>query len=187
MTAREAESAVLVPCPRAERVVEAWRTRLDPSCGRGVPAHVTLLYPFVSPPDIDAEVLQRLGEVAGGAQAFEFSLAAVRWFREQAVYLAPEPVEPFQRLTGALVEAFPGYPPYGGVHDHVVHHLTVGDAAAVRDMRQAAEALEGVLPIRETASDLHLMVGSDEPGSWRVVARLPLSLPTNPAGPSSAP
>jgi hypothetical protein len=176
MTAREAESAVLVPCPRADRVVQAWRTRLDPSCGLGVPAHVTLLYPFVSPPDIDAAVLRRLEAVAGGVQVFEFSLAAVRWFRDQAVYLAPEPVEPFQRLTGALVESFPGYPPYGGIHDSVVHHLTVGDGADITDMRRAATALEGALPIRETASNLHLMVGSDEPGSWRVVARLPLSL-----------
>jgi hypothetical protein len=42
-------SAVVVPVPEAEPRVGALRTALDPSAALGVPAHVTILYPFVAP------------------------------------------------------------------------------------------------------------------------------------------
>ena len=45
-----AESAVLVPVPEAERAVSRHRARLDGAAARGVPAHVTVLYPFVPRP-----------------------------------------------------------------------------------------------------------------------------------------
>ena len=43
------ESAILVPVPEAGPVVGRLRARLDRSASRGVPAHVTVLYPFVPP------------------------------------------------------------------------------------------------------------------------------------------
>jgi 2'-5' RNA ligase len=174
MTTGASESAVVVPCPQADVAVDVWRRRLDPSCRLGVPAHVTLLYPFVAPSELDAGVLERLEDVANRVDGFEFSLVAVRWFRDVAVYLAPEPVEPFRQLTDALVAAFPGHPPYGGIHDPIVHHLTVGDGAAVADMRRAEAALQAALPIRERASHLHVMVGGDSERSWRVVSQIAL-------------
>ena len=49
-----AQSAVLVPVPEAERAVSRHRTRLDRAAAWGVPAHVTILYPFVAPSAITA-------------------------------------------------------------------------------------------------------------------------------------
>ena len=42
-------SAVVVEVPEAEPLVGAWRLRFDPVAALGMPAHVTLLYPFVAP------------------------------------------------------------------------------------------------------------------------------------------
>jgi hypothetical protein len=50
--ATAAESAVLVPVPEAERGVSGHRNRLDRAAVWGVPAHVTVLYPFVPPPAV---------------------------------------------------------------------------------------------------------------------------------------
>src|SRR5215207_2399787 len=47
------ESALLIPVPAAEPTLQRWRERLDPACRLGVPAHVTLLYPFVAPAALD--------------------------------------------------------------------------------------------------------------------------------------
>lgn len=41
------ETAVLLRVPEAEPLVREWRAKGDPSAAHGVPAHVTLLYPFV--------------------------------------------------------------------------------------------------------------------------------------------
>lgn len=53
------ESAILVPVPQAEPVVGHLRARLDRAAGRGVPAHVTVLYPFLPPAQITGTVLAR--------------------------------------------------------------------------------------------------------------------------------
>jgi hypothetical protein len=47
-----AESTILVPVPEAEPVVGQLRARLDRAASRGIPAHVTVLYPFVPPGQI---------------------------------------------------------------------------------------------------------------------------------------
>ena len=46
---RASESAVIVPVPEAEPAVGGLRAALDRAAVWGVPAHVTLLYPFVTP------------------------------------------------------------------------------------------------------------------------------------------
>jgi len=42
------------------------------------------------------------------------------------LWLAPEPAEPFAALTRAVSARHPEYPPYGGGHDTLIPHLTVG-------------------------------------------------------------
>ena len=56
----ETVSAVLVQVPEAERVVSRHRARLDAAATAGVPAHVTVLFPFVPPAAIMAETRQAL-------------------------------------------------------------------------------------------------------------------------------
>src|SRR6266704_7013965 len=40
-------------------------------------------------------------------------------------YLAPQPAQPLRALTAAVTETWPQTPPYGGMFDEVVPHLTV--------------------------------------------------------------
>ena len=172
-----AESAVLVPVPEAERAVGGHRGRLDPAAGWGVPAHVTVLYPFVAPSAITATVIAGLAGAVGSVSAFGCEFASTAWFGDETVWLAPRPDEPFRALTRAVSAAFPGYPPYGGVHDDVVPHLTVGDrpAGGVAELRAAEADVLRWLPIRSRISRVWLMTGSAAPGSWQTVAELPLA------------
>ncbi|WP_285683584.1 hypothetical protein [Actinoplanes sp. NBRC 103695] len=41
------ETALIIPVPAAEPVLGAHRSRLDRAASWGVPAHVTVLYPFL--------------------------------------------------------------------------------------------------------------------------------------------
>ena len=72
------ETAVLVPVPEAERVVSSHRSRLDGAAALGVPAHVTVLFPFVPPPEITPSVVDALAAAVAAVSAFgcEFPLAA---------------------------------------------------------------------------------------------------------------
>ena len=144
-----ATSALIVRVAEAEACVGALRERLDPSARLGVPAHVTLLHPFMATVRIDATVLAAIGAIAAAAQPFAFRLAEVRHFPE-ALFLAPDPPAPFIELTRRLAAAFPAYPPYGGRHPSIVPHLTVGQAlgtaaaAIERELRTALDAVGGI-------------------------------------------
>jgi 2'-5' RNA ligase len=168
------ETAVIVPVPKAEGAVGPLRAELDAAAVRGVPAHVTVLYPFVPPGQVGQETIDALAEAIASVRAFDVTFASTRWFDADVVWLEPEPAEPFRELTRAVYDRFPGYPPYGGAYEEVVPHLTVGNYQPVDKLEAAAESVRHKLPVRARVASAVLMQGSDEPGSWHVVAEFPL-------------
>src|SRR5262245_49753370 len=119
-----AQSAFIVAVPEAEERVHSLRLRFDPVAKLGVPAHVTVLYPFMDPALMNSVVLAQAAEAIAGVRGFDFSLERVERFPGVA-YLAPEPSAAFVRLTNMLASRFPDCPPYGGRFGTVVPHLTV--------------------------------------------------------------
>jgi hypothetical protein len=55
-----AETALIVRVPEAETRVQSLRGRFDPVSRLGVPAHVTVLFPFMAPEHITQDVLERI-------------------------------------------------------------------------------------------------------------------------------
>ena len=166
------ETAVVVAVPEAEPLVAEWRAKYDWSAQRGVPAHITLLYPFVPTDRVDDDVLQELRALFAARPAFSISLPRVARFDEVA-WLAPEPSEPFAELTRVIVERFPDYPPYEGLHDEVIPHLTVAEGG--RDLQDEVEAaLTPHLPIKAEVDAISLLA-EDPDERWRRAARFPLA------------
>lgn len=173
--ARATQTAVLALVPETEPVVGRHRAGLDPNAAAGVPAHVTVLYPFVPPDRLGPETVTALGTALAGAETFACRFTDVRWFGEDHVWLAPTPAAPFDDLTTRVARAFPQHPPYGGAHDPVPH-LTLGSRrhAPLDALRAAAGEVGRALPITSRITRVHLLAGSDAPESWRVVAEIPL-------------
>jgi hypothetical protein len=121
------ETAIVLTVPEAEPHVQCWRTRYDPVAIRGIPAHVTLVYPFLPVAQLTVEALSAVADIFATASAFDARLASCRRFPGVS-YLAPEPVAPFVELVERLVARFPGAPPYGGRFAEVIPHLTIGPA-----------------------------------------------------------
>jgi len=171
------EAAILVPIPESEPAVARYRAALDQAAGRGVPAHVTVLYPFVPPEKITDAVISSASAAVASVGSFDCEFAGTKWFGQDVLWLAPEPDEPFRALTRAVRAVFPHYRPYGGAHGDSVPHLTVGHAplAGLGDLRAAESGLRPMLPIRATVTRAWLMAGRAAPGSWHLVAELPLA------------
>lgn len=169
------ESAILIKVPQVESLVGKYRRDLDPSAEWGVPAHVTLLYPFLPPSEIDAKVLGRIATCVSGHRAFEVQFARANWFGEEVLWLAPEPESPFRELTATLSGAFPETPPYGGTIFDPVPHLTVADGAMVDQMREVESLVIAELPIWAFFDSVSVMVGSPETASWKTLVDFPLN------------
>jgi len=169
-----AVSALIVRVSEAEACVGALRARFDPSARLGVPAHVTLLHPFIAPGAIDAAVLAQIGAIAAATEAFAFRLAEIRRF-PGTLYLAPEPAEPFIELTRRLAARFPGYPPYGGRHPSIVPHLTVAQTEPAPSPRLEEElraALDRLGPIGACCRAFELIENAS--GRWQPMHRFEL-------------
>ena len=167
-------SAVILPVPEAGAVIDAWRRRFDRSAAWGVPAHVTLLFPFVPPSAIDEAVVARLRTAIGGFGAVVFDLAALRRFDDGTLYLLPSPDDRLRELTARVVAAFPDYPPYGGAVADPHPHVTVGEAAQAAGSTDAEPAIAARLPIPCRVEEARLMAGAAESGGWTVVERVAL-------------
>ena len=162
----EGDSALLVEIAEAEPVVGHLRLAHDAIAAYGIPAHVTVLYPFVPREALTDEVRQATSAAFGAIPAFDFRFDHVVRLGEATVCLAPEPADAFARLTDEVHARWPEHPPYGGVHDVVIPHLTVGDGMdlATADALAAAvgEALGRHGPIVGRAADVVLMTRGSE-------------------------
>ena len=139
----------------------------------GVPAHATLLYPFVAPGRLTPDVRGLLAGVAAAHAAFDFSLAgAARW--PDAVYVRVEPVEPFVRLQAALAGAFPAFPIYGpDAGFEFVPHVSVAEGAAANDPRTLGDPAWAALPRPSRASAIEV-IARGPGGRWRTAWRIGL-------------
>ena len=140
------ESALSVLVPEAEPLVGRWRAAHDPSCAVGVTAHVTLLYPFRRPQQIDDALLEELAQLFAALPSFSFELASVGRF-PGVLYLAPEPAAPFKTMIRRLMLRFPEHPPYGGAFTEVVPHVTVAQSEDEPTLDRVAAELRGFAPI----------------------------------------
>ena len=167
------ETAVVIAFPTLSPVVDGWRERTcadRPSIG--IPPHVTLLHPFVPAEAVDDEVLAELEELFAATAKFAVTFRELRRWPEMA-YLAPEPSEPFSRLTEAIVERWPDYPPYEGIHDTVIPHLTVayGDDSLLAEVE--ADVVPQ-LPIEAHVTEAVLLEELEPDVRWSERARFPL-------------
>jgi 2'-5' RNA ligase len=164
-------SGLIVPVPEAEARVEPWMNRYLPIWRLGVPAHVTLLFPFLTLAELDAAGLADLKALFAATPSIHATFAGVGQFPD-VVYLSPEPRQWFVGLTEALSVRF-GLLPYGGLHDEIVPHLTVARHADPAVLTEIGASLAPLLPIETAVREVHLV--EEEPdGQWRLAASFPL-------------
>lgn len=151
------QSALIVEIPEVEPAVAPHRDRLDASAPLGVPAHVTVLFPFMPPETIDPAVLAELERLFAGVSRFRFELDHTDWFGQDVLWLGPREPGPFRALTDRIYHAFPAFPPYEGEFDVVVPHLTIGHGRRLDDLRAAEHSVQAHLPIDAHATVVTLM------------------------------
>ena len=176
MSSSDRASGLAVPL-RVPAPVARLRRRWDRAARAGAQPHVTVLFPFLPTAALTPTVRAGLAEVAASVEPFELTFRRVRRFEDGVVWVEPEPADPFRRLTAAVVERWPEHPPYGGLFDEVIPHLTVVEAADPDHPPLADLEAEVArhLPFHARADRLELW-RQDPDGRWRPHWRLPLGL-----------
>lgn len=161
------EAALVVLVPEAEPLVRDYRREYDPSAAKGMPAHITLNYPFLPGADPSETTLETLRSLLAGVPSFSFRLTRWALFPD-LLYLAPDPEGPFRDLVARFQKAFPDSPPYGGGHSEIIPHLTIAqedDPVILEGISSDFQVgAESRLPIWSQASQVWLM--DNRRGRW---------------------
>ncbi len=167
-------SAFIIQVSEAEPYVARLRERFDPSASHGMPAHVTALYPFMSPERITPADIDAIHAVAMKTSRFAFRLTRLERF-PHVLYLAPEPAAPFVALTMCLAQQFPEFPPYGKQRKPFVPHLSVVRGGESGQRVAEAELLT-TLPSDGIACHCkEFVLVENASGRWQAMHRFALS------------
>jgi 2'-5' RNA ligase len=149
----------------------ALRLRSDTNAADGVPAHVTLLYPFAAPASIDDGVIRAVGDIVGRHAAWTIVLGERRRWPD-TLYASVEPEAPVRALQAELAAAFPMLPLYSGSFPFTPH-VTIAEGQGAHDPAVGDDPAWGDLPFRCDADAVEVIVHGDD-GRWHVARRFPM-------------
>ena len=168
----ERRGGLIVPVLEAEAAIQPSEAEYVPVWADGMPAHVTLMFPFLRLDQLDASGRADLAALFAATPAIRATFSEVGLFPD-VVYLAPEPRDWFVVLTQALSDRF-GLLPYGGIHPTVVPHLTVANKVDPTAMAEITASLTRHLPIESDVREVWLMEEAAD-GHWERAATFPLA------------
>ncbi len=88
--------------------IDEFRKKHIHDAGGEIPFHITLLYDFLLPDNIDEKAKGELKEIAGATPKFPFFARPISSFpTTRVLYLSPTPLTPIEKLREELVTNFP--------------------------------------------------------------------------------
>jgi 2'-5' RNA ligase len=159
-------TALVVPFRAAEPLIGEHRRAHTPSGREGMPAHATLLAPFVHSSRLDSSDRRRIRGTIRRFTAFDVRLGSFGCFEHiGCLYLEPEPSKPFVAMSEALLELYPEieFPPGGATE--IVPHVTVGGYLTTEQQEEIKSELALHLPIRARA-ECAVLYERGEDGRW---------------------
>ncbi len=121
-----------------------------------VPAHITVLFPFVAYGQLDA-ACAKLVTICRGINPFDITMKGYGRFPGVA-FMKPEDPRPIQAVYQHIHAAFPNCKLYGGEFgDELYPHMTVGEFET--EVEQESAILPDYKPITFLCERLHVMYG----------------------------
>jgi 2'-5' RNA ligase len=169
------ETAIIVPMSRCEQMLADVAANLNLERVQGMPAHVTLLYPFVEAAGLGPEVAAEARRALSDVSPFRCEFSTFGRFTDPpaALYLKPVPERPFRTMTALLERAF-GTRAYGGAFDDVIPHLTLVESSDMSAWTRVESLVGPAFPIVERVSGFSIY--RQRAGAWVEAFNLPFVL-----------
>lgn len=165
---REGQSGLAIPVPEADKLLKVVASRFPEAVRKDVPAHVSVLYPFLPANVLDDRAISALSELFATQPVMTVKFAKCRR-RGEFVYLRPDPVDGLDEVTKRVRRLWPDVVPYEGLYGEVEPHLTV----ALHTTQERAEEIEHeivpeLLPLSAELREAWLVVFA---GQWALRER----------------
>jgi 2'-5' RNA ligase len=159
---RPSPQTALVLEVRLPDALETLRLRSIADAPDGIPAHVTLLYPFADERQVDDAVVASVEAIVAHHAALTITLGEGRRFPD-TLYASVEPDAAIRALQAELAAAFPALPLYGGDFPFEPH-VSIVEGAAARATKPFADPAWAELPVSQRVTAVDLITERD--GRW---------------------
>jgi hypothetical protein len=139
-------TGLVIPVPAAEALLASVRARYPGTVRDGVPAHVSLLYPFVVGAELDERVITALNELFVGQVSIPVDFMEC-YRRGGFVALRPDPGDDLKELMSKTRRRWPDVVPYEGVYGDVEPHLTIATRCSEETAGRIEQEVTADLPI----------------------------------------
>ncbi len=174
-TTMELTTVLMIVAPHeVQAVAVPLMRRYAPDTASRVPAHLTLLYPFVAYERLD-EACMQLHSICAKISSFEVTMAGYGEF-PGVIYMTPHNPQPIKNVFRRIYQEFPECPPYRGAFgDDLTPHMTIGEFESREEQRAARAAMPSYTPITFQVTRLHILYGIDQIAlPWLTYAVIPL-------------
>jgi 2'-5' RNA ligase superfamily len=170
-------TALVIEVPGAEALLDVAR-RVNPALVRpGLPAHVTVLYPFLPVAELTDDVDAAVRAIAASVTVTEVRLTELVSALGFVAMAAPE----LQPVADAAYAEWPGVQPYGGrFGPKPPVHLTIAMGGTEDELAQVVAQTREAIPVIDQPEAVHLVVLTEQ--GWQ----LRLSAPLGSAGGTTA-
>jgi len=154
-------SSIDLQFPALDALIGTWRKATDPNAAKGVPPHLTLLFPWRASP-LKAVDFEQLQSAIAGLPAFEVRFLEIGHFENGTIYLETAESSDLHKLMGCIYQSFPDTPPYRGEFTDPKPHLTIAkaghDEARIRQLLgEIRRVVSPELPLRCEVSEVAVM------------------------------
>jgi 2'-5' RNA ligase len=164
------ETSIDLHFQEIDALISKWRVPSVKIASKGVPPHITLLYPWRPTPITDTD-LGILRSVIKGQHPFPIVFTHLQQFSNRVLYLAVNEESNVRTLITKITNAFPDVLPYSGEFPNPIPHLTIAkapDDATFEVLFQEVSAyIESELPIELIVREIVVMEEGEDT-NWKV-------------------
>ncbi len=161
------QTGLVIPVPAADALLASVGARYPGTVRDGVPAHVSLLYPFVVAAELDDRITAVCNELVIDQVPIPVDFGEC-YRRGGFVALRPDPSDGLMELMSKARRRWPAVVPYGGVYGDVEPHLTVAMRCSEQTAMRIEQEVTAELPICAELREAWLLVFE---GQWTLRGR----------------
>ena len=167
---RPAPDSALVLVVSLPPALESLRMRSIEDAAAGMPAHVTLLYPFADEAQLSDDVLALVAGIAARHPVLRLNLGEGRRFPD-TLYASVEPDALVRAIHAEFAAAFPTLPLYRHAFEFVPH-VSIVEGPPAGDPLALDDPAWRTLPVEQLVDAVDLITAGD--GRWATRRGFPL-------------